>query len=119
MDSPSMYEALPPDGHSGVGLASFAISIFNWVGSVVAFGFAAYFGTTASSSAPPPHWTMVVLGLAIIGLIFLSILGAILGIGGLCQSNRKRLFAGVGLGINLLVFLGWGAVMVIGLVGAP
>jgi hypothetical protein len=42
------------------------------------------------------------------------LLGAALGLAGLLQRDRKRLAAGFGLGINLLLLLGTGALLVFG-----
>jgi hypothetical protein len=58
---------------------------------------------------------VVMLGLGIIGGVLFAVVGAGLGIAGIVQKNRKKLFATLGLIFNALAVLGVVGLMIIGL----
>lgn len=109
--------------HSRLGIASFVIAVLTTVLFVVLLGVvfnaagALLDGEDPSSVTPQDlqqnleesPGTTGVLGVAGFGLVaspFLYLLGAALGIAGLIQNRRKRLFAVLGTVANGLIFLG-------------
>ena len=102
-------EAPAPMPHSGLGIASFIISIATLVAVVIIFGFAGY--SEATNPGGVDETTAMTIGFAIIGSCLLLLIGAVLGIVGLFQEGRRRMFAGIGVGINGVLVL-----MVIGVI---
>lgn len=104
------------DRHSGMGVSSFALSIFLAVLFLATFMLAGVMEANApgvldnekSASA------IVVGGLMIFG-VFIGILGLALGIAGLCQLRRNKVFAVLGVVFNGVVLLGASLLIVIGL----
>ncbi len=102
--------------HSGLGVASFIISMLGGPGMflmlVVAGVLAASVpGGKMDESSP----AAVGLGLVLIGGIAFALVGVGLGIAGVAQKGRKKLFAVLGLVFNSLIVLGVAALMVIGM----
>ncbi len=82
--------------HSGPGIASFVLSIL--VGLLI-FGMFIVAGVLAASQGRAlreDSMEAIAVGLAVIGLIFLDFVALALGIAGLCQSNRQKVFAALG-----------------------
>ncbi len=116
--------------HSKIGIASFILAVVSVVGmigsaigaSVAAAGFAndpALLSGVAPDELPPGMGGL----LAMIGLMFLFILtalvGAVLGLVGLFQKDRAKLFSILGLVFNGLVVLFVMVILVIGMLAAP
>jgi len=99
---------------SGVGIASLVIGLLCGVGTVGAFGYAGYLAVTDPAAVATPDTRVMLVGLMIIGCMLFELLGLGLGIAGLVQRDRKRLAAGFGLAINLVLLLGTGALLVFG-----
>jgi hypothetical protein len=104
---------------SGVGVVSLVIGLLGGVGTIAAFGYAGYLAVTDPEAVANQDARVMFVGLAIIGCLLFELLGAALGVAGLLQRDRKRLAAGFGLGINLLLLLGTGALLVMGTVMSP
>jgi hypothetical protein len=101
--------------HSRLGIASFCLAI---AGGMIAFVMLVVAGILESSTpglmdGDSPESMMVGAGFIGAGLVLL--IGVGLGIGGLCESRRKKVFATLGLVLNILALLGIGVLMVIGL----
>jgi hypothetical protein len=107
---------------SKIGIASFVIGIVAMlifcVALLLAFGYgfmgaAQTPGFTIDSSSP------IILGLGLVMCIspLLSLVGLGLGIAALVQKNDKKLFAGLGLALNLLIVLIYCLLAVVGLMG--
>ncbi len=92
--------ALP---HSGLGIASFIVCLFAGLGM---FGMIALAGLTATSNpgaVEEESAVVLLIGLLAFGMVGLDIVALVLGIAGLCQKNRKKVFAILG---SILSFLG-------------
>jgi hypothetical protein len=103
----------PP--HSGLGIASFLVGLLAGVGEMAVVGWAGYTGVTHRGTITPDSPTAILLGLAMLAGLGLALLGGMLGVGGLFQANRKRVFAVLGMALNALVVLAFLGLMVIGL----
>ncbi len=110
--------------HSRMGIASFVISILATVLVVALFIIAAEIGTTAFGNVQDPQSidpqslqdSPALVGLAAVGLGMLAsiafyLLGLGLGVAGIIQRRRKRLFAVLGAVFNGIVLL-----LIVGLV---
>ena len=106
---------LPPRGHSPVGVVSFVLAILSGLGIFALVISATVMAARRSAGQGPAFDDQSPQSMAI-GLVFLlsvfgAFVGVALGIGALFQVDRKRVFALLGLCLNLLVL-----VSVIGLV---
>ena len=109
-----------PLKHSGLGIAATIIAIIAGLGLLGVFGYAGYLGMNAPGgelSETDPRMMMV--GFGMIAAMALLVLGAILGAVGLFAGVRKRLFAWLGLVLNLLPLLLGIALVIVGLAMAP
>jgi len=100
--------------HSGVGITSFIISL---VMAIVAFIIVIIAGVLEASSPGGMDENSVaaaVVGLAIFGCIFVQLVALGLGIGGLIQKYRKKLFAILGTAFSGLTIIGVAFLMLVG-----
>lgn len=98
--------------HSGIGIASFVMSLVSITISVVTFTLIATMLPNKEISEKSPE--AIAIGLAFIAALVISLIGAALGIGGLFQPNRKLLFAILGVCLNVLIVLGVIGLIVLG-----
>jgi hypothetical protein len=104
-----------PLRHSGLGVASFVL------GLLTAIAIPALFATVVAIEMNTPGWIdqetpgLMALCLGILLAAVLALLGAILGIGGTVQRDRKKVFAVIGLVLNGAVALGVAALLVLGM----
>jgi hypothetical protein len=103
--------------HSGVGVASFIIGILVLLLGLAGMGLAVVAAVQAQRSGHPPAAAMVG-GMLIIGAVILALAGTGLGIGGVCQRHRKKVFGIIGLCINGLALLGGLGIMLLGVMFA-
>ena len=100
--------------HSGIGIAAFVISI---VMAVVAFGlitFAGVFEATTPGGIDEESALAVVAGLGLFGCILVDLVALGLGIGGLFQKDRKKIFPILGTIFSTLTIIGIVFLIVIG-----
>lgn len=91
--------------HSGVGIASFVISIIAGIiiwGCIIIGG---YLEATTIGGLPEESGTIVVIGLLVILGLFLCLIGTGLGIYGVIQKNRRRIFSVIALVLNVTMIL--------------
>jgi hypothetical protein len=104
---------MEPFKHSGPGIWSFIVSIVSAIFMmiiVVAAGVA-----TASSPYGMDESVAIVIGFFMIAFLFVTLVALGLGIGGLVQKERKKIFAIIGTVISALTICGVGILMLIGL----
>ncbi|MGH3147182.1 MAG: hypothetical protein ACRDTR_15405 [Rubrobacter sp.] len=117
--------------HSRMGVASFVIAI---VATVVIVGLFVVGGVVAASAFQnvdpqtldpesvqnsPAFAGLALIGIGVFGCLILYVVGLGLGIAGLIQNTRRRLFAALGTGLNGLVLIAFVALFALGsLVGA-
>lgn len=107
----------PPEAkHSGFGIASFAIAIAAALLEFVLVATAGVLEASTKGGIDENSPLAILLGLAVIGGLLVALVGIGLGIAGLCQSRRKRVFAVLGMIMNPVVLFGVLGVMVLGLI---
>lgn len=98
-----------PLKHSSLGIASFIIGIITGIMEFVCIIASAMLVTTNPESA-----AMVVVGLLLLAGIIFALVGIGLGIGGLVQKKRKKVFSIIGLILNAFTFIAVVGLMIIG-----
>jgi hypothetical protein len=107
-----------PLKHSGLGVASFIIAI----GAGVMIAIVVFLAAVIESRQPGALDALdhdspgaMALGGAACFAFLLAIIGVGLGIAGVCQRERKTVFAIIGLVLNGLILLGGGCLVLIGI----
>lgn len=100
--------------HSGIGIASFIISIVAGILIFIVLGIAGSIEASTPGGMDENSTEAVMIGLAIIGLLFLNVLSVGLGIGGLLQKERKKIFAILGTVFSSFLILSVIGLMVLG-----
>jgi hypothetical protein len=119
-DVPSAPAPVPPPPaavplkHSGLGIASFVISLAAGALMLGLFVLAGFVHIASQGALGAHRGTVAVIGLGVISMLLVHTVGAGLGIGGICQKDRKKLFAVLGLCFNGFVLAGTIALMIIG-----
>lgn len=98
--------------HSGLGIASFCISLFAGLIMIVMIVLA---GMLAASGQSEDSLGFALVGLGIIGMGVLLMVALGLGIAGVCMRDTKKLFAILGLVFSAVGLLGVGGIMLIGI----
>ena len=101
---------------SGLGIASFVIGALCLLSSIVVI---ASFVTKVrasvnSNTLRPMMFDVALLGLSVIAIMFVALIGLILGFVALSQPHRNRAMSILGTILNGLIILGFIALMVIG-----
>tara|TARA_R110002073_G_scaffold41466_9_gene117095 strand:- start:10601 stop:11020 length:420 start_codon:yes stop_codon:yes gene_type:complete len=99
---------------SGFGIASFIMSIMVGIGAFTVILVAGFAEASSPEGINEESPIAIIVGLCIFGVIGLNLLGIGLGVAGLCQPNRSRIFAILGLVFNGLVIMGIIGIMAIG-----
>lgn len=109
-------EGVPPSApHSGLGIASFIIALVTGTLLVIAMVFAGIMAAAAGGDVDDEAPAMIAVGCFIILGVLAHLLGLGLGIAGLVQRDRRRVFAALGMVLNGVAVLGVLALMAIGL----
>ena len=107
---------VPPEmRHSEVGIISFVLSLLSGVTLFALFAVAGYIESQSPGGMNEKDPSTILLGLALIAAGAAQVLAAILGIVGLFQSNRKKIFAVLGVIFSMLAVLLFGGLMIVGL----
>ena len=101
--------------NSGMGIASFVCAICAGFMTFALVVVAGYLEAATPGGLDENSPAAIVVGLMLIGLVGLHLLGMGLGLAGVCQARRKKVFAVLGLMFNLLVVGGIVGLMLIGL----
>ncbi len=86
------------------------------VGVFAFVGYVAYQAERDPAGPQPEEATMAIAGLGILGVLALSVVGLCLGVVGMFQGNRLRLFAVLGTVMNALIVFGFCGLMMLGMV---
>ncbi len=100
--------------HSGPGIASFITSIVSGLLLFVLFVIAGMIEVSTPGGMDEHSAEAIIIGFIIIFLVLTSLIALGLGIGGLCQKERKKIFAILGTTISTLMILGTLALIAIG-----
>ena len=101
--------------HSGLGIASCALSMVSGFLMAVLVVVAAVIESSTPGGMDEESVTAVVIGLGMFGLLGAAILAFCLGIAGVFQKERKKIFAILGLIFSAVSFLGLSLLILIGL----
>ncbi len=105
----------PAVRHSGLGIASLILSILIGTTEFVMILVAAIIESASEAGMDEDSVGTILLGLIMIGGCFLAFVGLILGVAGLFQKNRKRVFPVLGTAFNAMILLGVVGLVVVGL----
>jgi hypothetical protein len=117
MKSPAAASQPTEVPHSGLGITGFILALISALGMLATFisiGIIAVNDPTVVEDEGAV--TMMLVGLAVIGFGFLSLLALGLSFGSLFQRSRKKLFGILGLVISGMLIFGTGGIMVLGAV---
>ena len=112
--SRSLSEPARPLRHSAFGIASFVISLMAGIGESLLLVLSGILYASTGGDLDSRSSMLVGLGCLIIGGILLGFIGAALGIVGLVEKERKRVFAILGLIFSAVIVIGVLAVIVVG-----
>jgi hypothetical protein len=101
--------------HSGFGIASFVISIISGVSLFVVFGIAGMAEVSTPGGLDENSEQAVMLGIAMMFFFVISLVAFGLGIGGLFQKERKKVFAILGVVFSAITALCTVALIAFGL----
>jgi hypothetical protein len=106
----------PPEmKHSGFGIASFIIAIAAGVLEFILIGVASVLEATTPGGLDEESPEAILLGLGMIGGLCAAMLGVGLGLAGIGQRRRNKVFAVLGLVSGIVVFVGVLSLIVIGM----
>jgi hypothetical protein len=105
--------------HSGVGIASFVIGLFAAVATLAIIAYAGYVEVSTPGGMDEKSPVAMLIGVLIFAAGGLLLLGIMLGGAGLFQSDRRKLFAWLGLLVNGFVLAGAVGIVMLGLSMAP
>jgi hypothetical protein len=105
----------PTRRHSGLGIASFIISVMAGLVVFVLVVMAGVMSVETGGKLDEKSPQAVVLGCSILAAGFLYLVGIGLAIGGLCQRDRHKVFSVLGLVLNIVFLVGIAGLIVIGL----
>jgi hypothetical protein len=108
----------PVRRHSGLGIASFVVSIIAALIVFVLVVMAGVMTVRSGGQMDEESPEAVVIGCSIFAGCMLYFIGIGLAIGGLFQRNRYKVFPVLGLVLNILFLLGVAGLMVIGLLAS-
>jgi hypothetical protein len=106
---------MPEPKHSGLGIASFVMGLIFGLILFVLIGIAGVQEVSNPGGMDENSPFAMVLGLLLLGALLMNLVGAALGLAGVLQKNRRKIFAVLGLVFNLLAVLGTGSLMVLGM----
>jgi hypothetical protein len=103
-----------PLKHSRFGIASFIIALGVGVFEFVLIAIAGVLAMQAGGELDENSPEAMIVGLGVFAGFGMNLISLGLAIAGLCDRNRKKVFAVLGLVINILLFFGVCGLMVIG-----
>jgi hypothetical protein len=117
---PNAYVADPRDvpsntRHSGFGIASFVIACVSAVLIFILLLVAGVIESSTPGGMDENSPVTIAIGLLAIVFVFLSLVGLGLGIAGLFQSERRKVFAVLGTVFGLVTVLGTAAIIAVGM----
>jgi hypothetical protein len=101
--------------HSGLGIASFVTSIVSSVSLFLTFLVAGVLEVSTPGGLDEESAAAIVVGLCMFAFLFVALVSLGLGIGGLIQKDRTKLFAVLGTVFSACAFFGTIVLVLIGL----
>ena len=102
--------------HSGYGVTSFIMSITIGILLFILFAVAGVVAASTPGGMDKQSMQAMVIGFGIIILLFCTVISTALGIVGLFQKERKKVFAILGTMFSLLILLGGVGLIVMGVI---
>ena len=102
-------------GHKGLGIASFVIGVICLI-TVMALVVTAGVVTNAGRATPAFN---TIMGLSMISVVFIDLVGVVLGIFGVANRSSKKVYPVLGLILNVVVVALFTALMIVGLSMRP
>lgn len=100
---------------SGLGIASFIIALVSGVSILGGIALSAVLIAGGGDTAD--HLPLFgLIGLVLIFFLLAALVGTVLALVALRRQDRRRTFAAIGLGLNVFILLGTGAMMLLGTV---
>lgn len=99
--------------HSRLGIASFCLAVVGGMIVLIMLAVAGILEYSTPGILDDDSAESMMVGAGLIGAGLVLLVGVGLGIGGLCDSRRKKVFATLGLVLNVLALLGLGLLVVI------
>lgn len=101
--------------HSGFGIASFITSIVSAILIFILMLFAGFIAASSPGGMDQSSTAAVIVGLFLIAFLFLSLVALGLGIVGLFQKKRKKIFSVLGTIFSAVTIICAVSVMIIGI----
>lgn len=102
-------------GHKGLGIASFAIGVICFI---TVMGLVVTAGMVTNAGRATAEFNMI-MGLSMISVVFVDLVGIVLGIFGVANRSSKKVYPVLGLILNVLVVALFVALMIIGMSMRP
>ena len=102
-------------GHKGLGIASFVIGV---ICLITVMGLVVTAGVVTNAGRATPEFNTIV-GLSMISVVFVDLVGIVLGIFGAANRSSKKVYPVLGLVLNVLVVALFTALLIIGLSMRP
>jgi hypothetical protein len=96
----SSNESIPEKQQSGLGVASFTLLLVSIIATVAVFGYVGYVEINTEGGVAGNETQAMLIGFAIIACVAMLLVGMVLGIVGLLQTERRRTLAAIGVGLN-------------------
>lgn len=109
-------ESSPAPRHSGLGIASFIVSLVAGALMLLLIGIAAMMEVSQPGGLDENSPAAIMLGLLLIVIFMTQLVALGLGIGGLVQTGSKKVFAALGTIFAAATFLGGLLLVLVGLV---
>jgi hypothetical protein len=98
--------------HSGLGIASFILSL---IAGLSLFGTLVVTAIVQARNPEASQSFKAILGLTFIGLTLFDVLAVALGVAAVFQKQRKKIFGVLGLSFSSLIIIGMTAMIIFGL----
>ncbi|UPG93157.1 hypothetical protein [Luteibacter aegosomatissinici] len=99
---------------SGLGVASFVIALVSGLAVLGGITLSAVLISAGDTAEHMPLFGLI--GLVLIFFLLMALVGTVLALVALRRQDRRRTFAAIGLGLNVFILLGTGAMMALGTV---
>ncbi len=100
--------------HSGLGIASFVVSLLMGASEFLLIMVAGILETATPGGLNEESLAAIFIGLLVIAGLFANLAGVGLGIAGLVQRDRKKVFSTLGVVFNGMIILGLVLLLIIG-----
>ena len=116
MDTLQIEQPASPDmKHSGLGVASFSVALVVLILTFIIVVIAGVMEASTPGGMDENSAAVMMVGFGVIGMLLANVVAFGLGIGGIFQRDRKKLYAILGMTFSMLTFVGTVALILLGL----